>query len=108
LREANGSRECAPDDRLRDEAIHRAPAVIASEAKQSISPRKERMDCFAPLAMTWSSRHVFTASPRDAPEPSTQPVVAGLDPAIHLLWRLMDARIKPGHDEVWLARHLNP
>src|SRR3982074_285954 len=31
-----------------------APAVIASEAKQSISPRKERMDCFvAPLlAMT--------------------------------------------------------
>jgi hypothetical protein len=66
------------------------------------------MDCFAPLAMTWSSRHVFTASPRDAPEPSTQPVVAGLDPAIHLLWRLMDARIKPGHDEVWLARHLNP
>jgi len=83
-------------------------AVIASEAKQSISPRKERMDCFAPLAMTWSSRHVFTASPRDAPEPSTQSVVAGLDPAIHLLWRLMDARIKPGHDEVWLARHLNP
>jgi hypothetical protein len=27
-------------------------AVIASEAKQSISPRKERMDCFASLAMT--------------------------------------------------------
>jgi len=26
--------------------------VIASEAKQSISPRKERMDCFASLAMT--------------------------------------------------------
>jgi len=26
--------------------------VIASEAKQSISPRKERMDCFAALAMT--------------------------------------------------------
>jgi hypothetical protein len=30
--------------------------VIASEAKQSISPRKERMDCFAALAMTWISR----------------------------------------------------
>jgi len=28
--------------------------VIASEAKQSISPRKERMDCFASLAMTGS------------------------------------------------------
>jgi hypothetical protein len=27
-------------------------AVIASEAKQSISPRKGRMDCFASLAMT--------------------------------------------------------
>ena len=27
-------------------------AVIASEAKQSISPHKERMDCFAALAMT--------------------------------------------------------
>ena len=26
--------------------------VIASAAKQSISPRKERMDCFASLAMT--------------------------------------------------------
>jgi hypothetical protein len=26
--------------------------VIASEAKQSISPRKGRMDCFAALAMT--------------------------------------------------------
>jgi len=26
--------------------------VIASEAKQSIEPRKERVDCFAPLAMT--------------------------------------------------------
>jgi hypothetical protein len=26
--------------------------VIASAAKQSMSPRKERMDCFAALAMT--------------------------------------------------------
>src|SRR5205814_6320843 len=29
-------------------------AVIASAAKQSILPRKERMDCFASLAMTVS------------------------------------------------------
>ena len=27
--------------------------VIASAAKQSTAPRKERMDCFAALAMTW-------------------------------------------------------
>ena len=27
-------------------------AVIASEAKQSTSRQEERMDCFAPLAMT--------------------------------------------------------
>jgi hypothetical protein len=32
--------------------------VIASGAKQSISPRKERMDCFASLAMT-ISRHAL-------------------------------------------------
>src|SRR6266849_718214 len=35
---ANGSRECAPDDRLR-EAIHGC--------------NKKKMDCFAWLAMTW-------------------------------------------------------
>src|SRR6266852_6278628 len=40
--------------------------------------------------------------------PSTRSVIAGLDPAIHLLRkmilrRLMDARVKPGHDE---CRHL--
>jgi hypothetical protein len=33
----------------------------------------------------------------------TPPVIAGLDPAIHpkkcILRRLMDARVKPGHDE---------
>src|SRR5882757_7720557 len=56
---ANRPRECAPDDRLR-EAIHR-PAVIASAAKQSISPRKERVDCFAALAMTVSGRWHSTA-----------------------------------------------
>src|SRR6266403_5649515 len=33
----------------------------------NISPRKERMDCFAALAMT--SRHTFTIPPRSAPEP---------------------------------------
>src|SRR6267154_6276519 len=44
-----------------------ARAVIASAAKQSISPRKERMDCFASLAMT--SKHTFASSPRNAPEP---------------------------------------
>ena len=43
-----------------------ARAVIASEAKQSISPRKGRMDCFAALAMT--SKHTFATSPRHAPE----------------------------------------
>jgi hypothetical protein len=26
-------------------------------------------------------------------------VIAGLDPAIHLLRRKMDARVKPAHDE---------
>src|SRR5437870_240710 len=30
--------------------------VIASAAKQSISPHKERMDCFAALAVTWIVR----------------------------------------------------
>jgi hypothetical protein len=25
-------------------------------------------------------------------------VIAGLDPAIHLLAKMMDARVKPGHD----------
>jgi hypothetical protein len=30
--------------------------VIASAAKQSIVPHKERMDCFAALAMTWRGR----------------------------------------------------
>src|SRR4029078_283104 len=38
-----------------DSNFQRATAVIASEAKQSIAPRKERMDCFVALllAMTW-------------------------------------------------------
>ena len=36
----------------RGEDVNVCLNVIASEAKQSISPRKERMDCFASLAMT--------------------------------------------------------
>src|SRR3981081_1927467 len=41
-------------------------SVIASEAKQSILPRKARMDCFAALAKT--TKRTFAASPRDAPD----------------------------------------
>jgi hypothetical protein len=40
LQEANGSRECAPDDRLRDEAIQ--------------NHGMHSMDCFAAFAMTVS------------------------------------------------------
>ena len=65
----------------RSDAIHLAPPVIASEAKQSILPRKERMDCFAALAVTWrrlaitwSSRHAFATSPRHAPEAFAQSI----------------------------------
>ena len=36
--------------------------VIASGAKQSILPRKERMDCFAALAMTGSAALAMTGS----------------------------------------------
>ena len=36
----------------RGEGVKVCLDVIASEAKQSISPRKGRMDCFAALAMT--------------------------------------------------------
>jgi hypothetical protein len=39
-------------DALRRENAELFLAVIASAAKQSISPHKERMDCFASLAMT--------------------------------------------------------
>jgi hypothetical protein len=41
LRGANGSRECAPDDRLRDEAIQSFFVAL---------------DCFASLAMTLGVR----------------------------------------------------
>jgi hypothetical protein len=43
-------------------------AVIASEAKQSILPRKnERMDCFF-ARNDGKSRHNFTTPRREAPE----------------------------------------
>jgi hypothetical protein len=42
-------------DALRRENAELFLAVIASGAKQSISPHKERMDCFAALAMTNSA-----------------------------------------------------
>jgi hypothetical protein len=41
---------------------------------------------------------------RPASPQSTKSAIAGLDPAIHLenaFRRLMDARIKSGHDEKW-------
>ena len=53
---------------MRREIAKLYPAVIASEAKQSIAPHEERMDCFAApvirrrfaptgwLAMTWIGR----------------------------------------------------
>src|SRR6266581_3010720 len=41
---------------------------MTGSAKQSMAPRKERMDCFAALAMTWNCRRDFTTSPRNAPE----------------------------------------
>jgi hypothetical protein len=49
---ANGSRECAP--REFPIRISNSQIVIASAAKQSIVPRKGRMDCFVAslLAMT--------------------------------------------------------
>jgi len=37
---------------LFSDSFSNSRTVIASEAKQSISPHKERMDCFASLAMT--------------------------------------------------------
>jgi hypothetical protein len=30
----------------------------------------------------------------------THSVIAGLDPAIHLLRNMMDARVKPAHDQI--------
>src|SRR5712675_785415 len=40
------------------------------------------MDCFASLAMTWSSRHAFTASPRMRPSLWLNPSCALLRPSL--------------------------
>src|SRR5712691_6960092 len=71
-------RRARPVDRLR-EALHRPrrhceptgranARPMTGSAKQSILPRKERMDCFAALAMTWRrlavTSNTFTTSPR--------------------------------------------
>jgi hypothetical protein len=42
--------------------------VIASEAKQSISPRKERIDCFVASLLAMTEEYSFAISRRDAPE----------------------------------------
>ena len=44
---------------MRREIAKLYPAVIASEAKQSMPRHKERMDCFASLAMTRMGRSVL-------------------------------------------------
>jgi hypothetical protein len=41
-----------------------ALTVIASEAKQSISQHKERMDCFVAPLLAMTARHDFAISPR--------------------------------------------
>jgi hypothetical protein len=48
----------------RCEIVKPYPLVIASEAKQSMLRHKERMDCFAALAMTWRGHQA--ATPRAA------------------------------------------
>ena len=52
-----------PDSNFKEPKIIRCRAVIASKAKQSIKPRKERMDCFASLAMTWNSNTAVNKLP---------------------------------------------
>jgi hypothetical protein len=48
---------------------HCVPVVIASEAKQSIVAHKERLDCFASLAMTaLMAKHTFAISRHELPE----------------------------------------
>ncbi|MEH2559515.1 hypothetical protein V1286_007044 [Bradyrhizobium algeriense] len=46
-------------DAMRREIAKLYPTVIASEAKQSMPRHKERMDCFASLAMTRIGRSVL-------------------------------------------------
>ena len=56
---------------MRREIAKLYPAVIASEAKQSMPRHKERMDCFASLAMTRMGRSVLDT-------PSSQGMTASL------------------------------
>jgi hypothetical protein len=52
-----------------------------------------------------AGRRSFVALPR-ASAPFSNPlefVIAGLDPAIHLSAKTMDARVKPAHDD-WVIR----
>jgi hypothetical protein len=41
---------------------------MTGSAKQSISPRKERMDCFVALLLAMTAGYSFAISRRDAPE----------------------------------------
>jgi hypothetical protein len=43
---------------LRGEGVHSRLDVIASEAKQSISPRKGRMDCFVASLLATTALHL--------------------------------------------------
>jgi hypothetical protein len=61
--------------------------VIASKAKQSISPRKERMDCFRLRSLSYGGQAVASA-PRNVGaliSATSSSVMAGLVPAIHFL-----------------------
>jgi hypothetical protein len=44
------------------------PTVIASGAKQSISPHQESMDCFVASLLAMTARYTFTFPRRNAPE----------------------------------------
>src|SRR5688500_3232081 len=48
----SGQTKMQTSDAMRREKAKLYPAVIVSEAKQSMYRHKERMDCFAALAMT--------------------------------------------------------
>ena len=50
---------------IASEAIHLTAAVIASEAKQSISRRKERMDCFVASLLAMTAIHSRDLAMRD-------------------------------------------
>src|ERR1700692_4056468 len=51
--------------------------VIASEAKQSMLPHKERMDCFASLAMTGRLRTMVRATTGEASWPNSDRTLRG-------------------------------